>query len=100
MRPGSVAFVAAAVLAVLVPVLSSSVLPNATAAVADPAPAADPTPGAGEGPGRSRDSALAELLLTSVRSAGFDRVVDFGPVRGQCPGSAGCPDVAPRIAQT
>lgn len=45
---------------------------------------------------RSRD--LEAALIDAVRAQHFDRVVDFGPVEGACPGSSWCPAPAPTIA--
>jgi hypothetical protein len=45
---------------------------------------------------RSKD--LEAALLEAVRAQAFDKVVDFGPVEGACPGSSWCPSPAATIA--
>lgn len=45
-----------------------------------------------------RSRHLEAALLDAIRAQQFDRVVDFGPVEGACPGSPWCPSPAPTIA--
>ena len=45
-----------------------------------------------------RSDRLESALLRAVRAQRFDKVVDFGPVEGACPGSSWCPSPAPTIA--
>src|SRR5438105_200582 len=45
-----------------------------------------------------RSGHLEAALLEAVRTQRFDRVVDFGPVEGACPGSSWCPSPAPTVA--
>jgi hypothetical protein len=45
-----------------------------------------------------RSKHLETELLHAVRAQQFDRVVDFGPVEGACPGSPWCPSPAATIA--
>ena len=45
-----------------------------------------------------RSDRLESALLRAVRAQHFDKVVDFGPVEGACPGSSWCPSPALTIA--
>ncbi|MEW6476540.1 MAG: serine hydrolase [Actinomycetota bacterium] len=45
-----------------------------------------------------RSRQLEAALLEAVRAQHFERVVDFGPVEGACPGSPWCPRPAATIA--
>jgi Beta-lactamase enzyme family len=45
-----------------------------------------------------RSGRLETALLQAVRAQQFDKVVDFGPVEGACPGASWCPSRAPAIA--
>jgi beta-lactamase class A len=46
----------------------------------------------------ARHSSLERGLLSAVRAAGFDEVVDFGPVDDACPSQSWCPSPAPAIS--
>ncbi|HEV7865562.1 MAG TPA: serine hydrolase [Acidimicrobiia bacterium] len=45
-----------------------------------------------------RSGHLESALLDAVQAQHFDRVVDFGPIEGACPGSPWCPSPAATIA--
>jgi hypothetical protein len=45
-----------------------------------------------------RSGQLESALIEAVRAQHFDRVVDFGPVEGACPGSPWCRSPAPTVA--
>lgn len=44
------------------------------------------------------NQALDQLLLSAVRDARFDQVIDYGPYNEACPGAEFCPSPAPSIA--
>ncbi len=87
------------------PLVRARRAPLATAAAGLLALATVPTAGAaaavvaGSAPGRPGDAALSRMLLTAVAGAGFDRVVDFGPIEGRCPGDPSCPELAAPLTQ-
>jgi hypothetical protein len=60
---------------------------------ASPARAEPPTPTPTVSSSPSR--ALGETVRSALVTAGFDRLVDFGPESEGCPGGPGCPDLAP-----